>query len=344
MTKRELLSFLAVKTGVNDLFGYMQKFAEQRLTILAYHRVMDVDVNNYPFDLSLISATPEDFEWQLKHIKKRFTPIRFEDIINFIDQGTPLPNRPIIISFDDGFDDNYHTVFPIAKRLDVPFSVFLSTDYIGSDDTFWFEKLAYLFARSPFESIEVGSEIKYRLSESLEDRRRSYGELVEKIKYFPQAERSLLLMGLFSRYAEVFESMPSEHKMLSSPITWEHVKEMAEWGVEFGGHGASHNILTTMSESGLRSELAGSKQALEKELGHFIDLFSYPNGLAEDYCNATEAALHEEGYKTAVSYVPGSTEFKELDTERYKLKRIHVDNDVSRDVFSIMLNFPGRVI
>jgi len=344
MNKRELLSSIAVKTGFNGLLGYVQRFGEQKLTILAYHRVMGVDSSSYPFDLSLVSATPKDFEWQLEHITKRFTPIQFEDVIKFIDRGDPLPKRPIILSFDDGFDDNYHTVFPIAKRYSIPFSVFLSTDYIGSDDTFWFEKLAYLFSRSQSNTLMATPEIEYTLTDSIEDRRRSYYDFVERIKYFPHIERIQLLECLFERYADVFEDISPDEKKLSQPLTWEHIREMASWGVELGAHGATHNILTTMNDAELNADIAKSKKTIEIELGCDVNLFSYPNGLAEDYGSVAQVALRVAGYKTAVSYVPGNLSIKDIKSERYMLKRVHVDNDVSRDVFSIMLNFPDRII
>lgn len=344
MTKREFLSLIAVKVGVNDLLGYMQCFGEQKLTILAYHRVMDVDSNTYPFDLSLVSATPKNFEWQLKHIIKRFNPIRFEDVIKFIDSGTPLPKRPIILSFDDGFDDNYHTVFPIAKQYDVPFTVFLSTNHINSNNTFWFEQLAYLFNRSKFSTLMVTPELVYTLTDSMKNRRQSYQNCVEIIKYLPNAERAQLLSHFFERYSDVLDEASLSENKLSQPLTWPQAREMACWGVEFGAHGASHNILTTMNKTELNADILKSKQVMEMEIDNKINLFSYPNGLVRDYDLTVQTALSKAGYKAAVSYVPGSVPVNNIKSERFILKRIHVDNNVNRDVFSLMLNFPDRII
>ena len=119
---------------------------------------------------------------------------------------------------------------------------------------------------------------------------------------------------------------------------------MAECGVTFGGHGTLHSILTTLDSDEMVSEIINTRIALQEKLaGNFLP-FSYPNGLSDDYNAAVMAATKDAGFDCAVSYIPGSNALYDLSKCLFELKRIHVDRGFPREVFSLMLNFPNRII
>ena len=97
------------------------------VSIIAYHRVKDYDENSYAFDKNLINASCEEFEWQIRYIKKYFTPITFSELKDIVESKSDLPKRSIIITFDDGFDDNYNNAFRILNKYSVPATFFIST-------------------------------------------------------------------------------------------------------------------------------------------------------------------------------------------------------------------------
>jgi peptidoglycan/xylan/chitin deacetylase (PgdA/CDA1 family) len=85
-------------------------------------------------------------------------------------------------------------------------------------------------------------------------------------------------------------------------LTWHQVREMSEWGMEIGSHGASKNYLGASSPEELTAEVSGSKQTIEKELNKKVYAFAYPSG---QWTNTTKKAVIEAGYTFARTQASG---------------------------------------
>ena len=88
-----------------------------------YHKVAE--------EPDFLTVTPADFEKQLLFIKRHFTPIRLSDLILHLKSNKVLPDNAAIISFDDGYLDNFTNAYPILLKSQIPFSIFLVADFIG---------------------------------------------------------------------------------------------------------------------------------------------------------------------------------------------------------------------
>ncbi|MBL8524644.1 MAG: polysaccharide deacetylase, partial [Betaproteobacteria bacterium] len=97
------------KTRLAQAIVPLRALLKSEITILAYHRILNSwDEEHFPFDVELISASCEDFAWQMEYVRSHYSPIAFRDVIAFLDGKCALPPRPLLVTFDDGFDDNYH--------------------------------------------------------------------------------------------------------------------------------------------------------------------------------------------------------------------------------------------
>jgi len=66
------------------------------------------------------NISPKTFEKDLKYLKENsYTPILMKDLINYVDNGTPLPEKPIILTFDDGHYNNYLYAYPLLREYDM---------------------------------------------------------------------------------------------------------------------------------------------------------------------------------------------------------------------------------
>ena len=65
-----------------------------------------------------------------------FTPVSFEDLIAFVDEGAKLPDHPVIITFDDGYYSNYEYAFPILQEYSFPATIFAVGSSIGHMDNY----------------------------------------------------------------------------------------------------------------------------------------------------------------------------------------------------------------
>ncbi len=124
---------------------YLEQLKSNQLSILGYHRIFDYGRKNFPFYRSIISANPEMFEQQMRFIKKNFNVINFQIMQQMIDAGEQIPKGTLIITFDDGYADNYDIVFPILKKYDLTATIFTMTSAITDGEPFWFELIKYFF-------------------------------------------------------------------------------------------------------------------------------------------------------------------------------------------------------
>lgn len=109
--------------------------------IVVYHIVRP----SYPSDNAAVrklALTPETFDAQMKYLgDAKYNIINFSDVENYFKNGTPLPANPIIISFDDGWSNQYRYAFPILKKYQYPATFFVFTNAIDKKGFFTWDQL-----------------------------------------------------------------------------------------------------------------------------------------------------------------------------------------------------------
>ncbi|MGB3509070.1 MAG: polysaccharide deacetylase family protein [Microcoleaceae cyanobacterium] len=96
----------------------------EAVPILMYHSI-SVDKNN---DLMV---APDTFDGQMKHLDEAgYHTITFKDLEDW-QAGKPIPKKPILLTFDDGYIDNYTTAYPILNKYNLQATFFISTSYLG---------------------------------------------------------------------------------------------------------------------------------------------------------------------------------------------------------------------
>ena len=97
----------AVQTVVSK-----QEMTETELPIIMYHSILKSPKNKTPYVIS-----PELLEEDLKYIKKSgYSPVLMKDVINFVEDKGELPDKPIVLSFDDGYYNNLHYADPLLEK------------------------------------------------------------------------------------------------------------------------------------------------------------------------------------------------------------------------------------
>ena len=96
-----------------------------KLPILYYHRVEE----NVPFAKGI---SPRIFATQMEYLWKRgYHSVSFDDLADHLLVGRPLPSRPFIISFDDGYIDHFTRAYPVMKRYGFTATIFIPSAFIG---------------------------------------------------------------------------------------------------------------------------------------------------------------------------------------------------------------------
>jgi peptidoglycan/xylan/chitin deacetylase (PgdA/CDA1 family) len=114
--------------------------------ILAYHKVGDTE--------EAYSVAPVDFEQQMAYLAdKGYTAVTMAALVGHMTTGTPLPPRPVVITFDDGYADNYYSALPIMAKYGMKATVFVVTDFLGERPYMTWDELKALRAAGT----EIGS-------------------------------------------------------------------------------------------------------------------------------------------------------------------------------------------
>ncbi len=289
--------------------------------ILNYHRI------NYPeviaqLDDEVLSATPELFDQEVRFCARHFDVVSFADLRSSLDGSTRLPRRPLIITFDDGYRDNYQHAFPILKSHKVPAMFFLAVGFIGRTELFWWDAVARAIKnhKGPQLRCDVGGEALELDTQSREARLESIKQVLRRLKAVPNQVRVDAVQKL-SHPGSFAEPSNAGGEIM----TWSEVREMYAAGMEIGSHTMTHPILTRVeTPDRLRHEVAGSKAALEASLGAEVNVFSYPVGGPSAIGESVVREVQKAGYLFAVSYVPGVNP-PSAQMDRYCLRRLHVD-------------------
>lgn len=335
MNKRRIVAKVMFATGAITLLTSMRTRLADHLTILVYHRVLDVpDESAFPFDVELVSASTHQFRRQMEYLRRHFQPTTFESVLRARDAGEMPPRGSAIVTFDDGFSDNYEHAFPILRDLGMPATVFLSTGYIDQQELPWYERLAYAVMTTPPEALRsAGLELDGPSDPA--SRRALIERTLRRLKQVPNGERTAMLDRIF-RVLPDGDGWRKDGR--SAPLTWEQVREMSACGIEFGSHTVNHPVLSKVPTDELDYELAGSKRRIEQEIGKPIEVIAYPVGGEEAFDGRVRQAVSRAGYKLGVSYIPGVDRPDSWDP--YALRRLHVERYLDMSYFRAMLAAP----
>ena len=321
------------KCGMLHVARWLTSYRESSLAVFAYHRIANAKVDDpLESDVELVSASTAAFERQMRFVKDNFTPLSCADLISHLYRGTRLPPRSAIVTFDDGFEDNYTNAFPVLKRLGMPATFFVVTGCIDTGAPFWFERVAYAILNTR-EHIQLpnGSTL---------DPGRPYAA---RISLAHSVLRGLMLMDDGRRRGAVAALLEESKCAADSlekhrPMNWAQVAEMKAAGMEFGSHTVTHPVLTRLSDVDLMHELRASRLRLEEILGCAADSLAYPVGGAEAYDERVRQAALSAGYRLGMCYEPGVNKKSALGV--LALRRIPVERYIDDDLFKAMSLLP----
>lgn len=217
------------------------------------------------------------------------------------------------ITIDDGHVDTYETIYPIARKLGLPFTICLPTDFFLRSQWLWFDQVHFLAQARPDAVLNLNGQT-FRPGPL--DLRRS---LLNVLKRLDPAARAEALEQLATQAGCTLPAQPPPEY---SPITPPQLREMLGSGLaSLCAHTVSHTIATALPLDAFRAELVQCRRELQDLCGREITSFCYPNGLAGDFSDATTQVVRELGFDWALTSVPGINRWSAFDPLR--VRRVH---------------------
>src|SRR5689334_18326099 len=140
--KRELLARGLFWSGASFLLNQLAE--KDSLLILNYHRIGNPVED--PFDPGVFSATERELDAQISYLKRHISLVTLEEALAYIEGTADQKDRRsrVLITFDDGYLDNYELASPILRSHGVQGVFFLVTGFVGSCHIPWWDRIAYL--------------------------------------------------------------------------------------------------------------------------------------------------------------------------------------------------------
>jgi peptidoglycan/xylan/chitin deacetylase (PgdA/CDA1 family) len=301
------------------LFDAMHRLWPARLTVLAYHRVVDLDAAGFDTFGPNVSATPAAFAAQMDFIRRRFNVVCARDVTAWLDGKGSLPPHPALITFDDGYRDNFDHALPILCQRNMPALVFLTTNHIGQAEPFYWDLMAYCFQHTSRDDADLPL-LGWQQWRDEQSRTAIMRRWLAALKAVPEEEKREAVRQL----PEALGVSVPKDAFAGLCLSWDQVRVMAAAGVDMGAHTQSHPVLTRVSLEQARREAAGSKARIEAEIGRPVTTFAYPNGLPADFNPALQAMLTQVGFRAAFTLVPGPERLAEVRREPMAIRRIFI--------------------
>jgi peptidoglycan/xylan/chitin deacetylase (PgdA/CDA1 family) len=285
------------------------------LLILNYHRLGNADIT--PFDSGVFSATADEFNSQMTYLKRRFHLATLEEALEIV-RGKRIRGTTVVITFDDGYLDNYEIAFPILHAHGIQGVFFLPTAFIGTGKLPWWDIIAFIVKNSLRKRIHLEYPERSTFDIELNGLNRTVMQILQLFIQPNVKEPDQFIRHLEERC----ESSRPNGNVQRCFLSWQEAREMQEQGMAFGSHTHNHEILAKLPLDSQRQEIAQSRTILERELGHTIDILAYPVGLKHCFTTDTMCVLRQAGYRAAFSFYGGLNRFGR--TEVFDIHRCSV--------------------
>ena len=262
----------------------------RKLYISMYHYVRELKHSRYPeikgLDVSL-------FRQQIAFMKENFTVVTMEQVIDAVERKCALPENALLLTFDDGYIDNYTYAFPILEEFGVQGSFFIPGKTFTTHQLLDVNKVHYILASADiFELAEDlkremnyyrGGEFDYAPTDELFQQYAVANRFDNKETIFvkrmlqtvlPERARNIISSKLLEKYVGIAE----EQLAYELYMTEDQIRTMKRHGMFIGVHGYDHYWLGNLSQEQMKQDISKGLEVLDEFIDRKQWVMNYPYG------------------------------------------------------------------
>jgi peptidoglycan/xylan/chitin deacetylase (PgdA/CDA1 family) len=299
------------------------------LVILRYHAVGDPEaVGRYVHPGLALSAVR--FRDHVRLLARRFRIIVPDEIPEVIASSERERRPAVLITFDDGYIDNYEIATPILTEEKARGAFYIATRPLNPGAWLWTSELWRVLPHLPAKEVRLPPDRRVAIPADKKERQKVGRQLTVWLSAMPEDQREEVLIDLWARTA-----LPRGDGLAGTFVTPRHLREMRAAGMAIGAHTRSHPQLDLLAPAYRGPELSGSRADLEEILGEPVTHLAYPNpgghGTIEP---PVRDAAERIGFRTAVTSVTGRIDDA---TDLLRLPRLGIyGGDQERQLFKAL--------
>lgn len=320
---RQLLKIALSKSRILRPFKSLH---QNKIVIFNYHRIKSLNTRT-PFDEGVFGPDSTRLQSELEWINKETRVLSEEELIDIVYKKKKIKEICSLVTFDDGYRDNFDIAYPMLKNLGIPAIFFIPTYHLTERKVGWWDIVAYLikeFQKCPTAKRFIFEGVEYR------DLRAD-----QLIKYFIGQIKSMNaseINGYLIRLSETL-NIPFPDSQLQSDelMNCEQIKILSQNGMTIGSHSHDHSILSKQDGSTLKKQLEKSIEILERVISKKINSIAYPVGGYQHFDETTKNISKDVGFKLGFSYLTGvnnTTHIDPFDVKRMSIRPEWINLDI----------------
>jgi peptidoglycan/xylan/chitin deacetylase (PgdA/CDA1 family) len=295
-----------IRTGLETLYftgahHFLGPFVSGIGAILTLHHVRPPRPDRFQPN-RLLEITPAFLEDVVRALRRsRVDLVSLDEMHRRLVEGS-TQRRFVCITIDDGYRDTLQWAYPVFRRYDAPFAIYVPTSFPDRLGELWWLALESVVARNQRISLVIEGVDRSFDCASISDKRHVYDQLYGWLRSLKTEEELLnVVRDLSRRYHVDFAAFCGELCM-----DWQELARLAvDPLVTIGAHTVNHVMLAKVSEKAARSEMEMSRAVIEASLGIRPDHLAYPVGDPTSVGPREFRIAAELGFKTAVTTRPG---------------------------------------
>jgi len=299
--------------------SYTQRLSNKSLAIFLFHGVIERSsyrVRNY----TKKHIKKDGFVRLMNELCEAGQPMTMDAVVEHHRAGKPFPPGAFVISFDDGFENNFSVAAPVLDELHMPAIFYVTTDFVDRNTMSWIDQIEYCLEFALDGSLRLPWDSSVRSFSTAEERIGVLEDIRAHVKRDERIDQVAFVKDIFSQCS--VPQITSSDDPLDRKMNWAQVRQLSENPLfTVGGHSHRHAILSFLSSQQLEEEVSTSCDFLKQRAGIMPMHYSYPEGMEHCYTDKVITVLKQHGVICCPSAEDG---VNNQSTDLFHLKRIFV--------------------
>jgi peptidoglycan/xylan/chitin deacetylase (PgdA/CDA1 family) len=297
---------------------YTQFLSDNKFPIFLFHGVIEKQthaVRNY----TKKHIEEARFSEIITSLSKSGVAVSIDQVVEAHQKEYKLSRRSFVITFDDGYENNFSIAAPILKSLNLPAVFYITSNYVDNNQSTWMDNIESLIQENHVLEVQVPFSSKKVICKERDQKIMFLNQVRQYLKYEPSADPYEFTFDLQKQLGVTTISRVCE---MDQMMSWDQAKMLHADTFTIGAHSHTHRILEFLPDNELESEIRKCVALIRKHVGISTKHFSYPEGLNHCYSDRVITVLKRHGIVCSPTAEQGVNQSAD---DLFHLKRITVN-------------------
>lgn len=298
--------------------NYTNYLKKNKCVIFLFHGVLNKD-NDKLLNCVKKHISRNKFLKIIRSLSAKGTSLNFDEYVYYSQIKKKFPKYSFLITFDDGFYNNFKIAAPILKKYNTKAIFYLTTNFIDKNYMSWTDRIDYAVKKSRRGEIKIGNKklsftnkLKSKINFVLEIRNIVKNDLsINSENFADKLQKNLINKTIKTSNLNIYKKM-----------SWSNINKLLRNNLfSVGGHSHNHETLTKLSESQLNREIKLSLRCIRIKCNQNTVHYAYPDGLKSSFNSKVIKVLKKNKIISCPTALHG---INSAGDNLFKLKRVFV--------------------